>query len=88
MTLGERLRDLRINGAPYRRMREVASVVGSDFPRWSRIEADYEQPTVDEVARAAALLNGDLGELLRLHAEWEAAPPPDPSRNICRKVWH
>lgn len=87
MTLGERLRDLRINGDPYRRMREIAAAVGADFPRWSRIEAGREQPTVDELARAAALLNGDLGELLRLHAEWEPAPPPDLSRNICRKVW-
>lgn len=84
MTLGERLRDLRVNGATgYHKHRETARAVGVDFVTWSHFEFDRERPSEDVLARAAALFGADLGELLRLRDEWTEAPPIDVSRSIC-----
>lgn len=86
MTLGQRLRELRINHDPYLRLRDVARSAGVDFTRWSRIENDREQPERELVVRLAPMLGADLGELLRLWEEWTEAPPPDLTNAfICRR---
>jgi len=84
MTLGERLRDLRINGpAGYRTLRDTARAVGVGFVTWSHFEFDRERPEPGHLSRIAALFDADLGELLRLREEWVEAPPPDLSKSIC-----
>lgn len=84
MTLGERLRDLRVNGPNgYCALRPAAVAVGCSFVEWSHFENDRERPSPDLLARVAARFGGDLGELLRLLDEWQEAPPLDLSRSIC-----
>jgi transcriptional regulator with XRE-family HTH domain len=84
VTLGQRLRQLRISGEHgYRSHRYIARAVGVDFVTWSHFEFDREQPELDVLARAADVLGADLAELLRLRDEWTEAPPSDLSRSIC-----
>lgn len=88
MTLGERLRDLRVNGpAGYRTLRQVAAAMGVSPAKWSGIETDRERPSLNVLSMAAPYLQGSLGELLRLRDEWQEAPAPDLGRSICHKVW-
>ena len=82
MTLGQRFRELRINGA-YMKQRELASALGLSPTEWSHIEFNRAKPTVDIVRAAARLLGGSEAELLRLLDEWVEAPPLDLSKSIC-----
>lgn len=84
MTLGERLRDLRVNGPNgYHNQRVAARGVGVPFVTWSHYEFHRERPEPDVLERVATFLGGDLDELLRLRDEWTEAPPIDLSRSIC-----
>lgn len=88
MTLGERLRDLRVNSLMgYLPLRQMAKEAGCSFVEWSHFENDRERPSVEFLTRLAPLVHADLDELLRLRDEWQEAPPPDLSRNICHKQW-
>lgn len=82
MTLGERLRELRI-AEPYLRLREAAALMGSD-PRWlSDVENDRLKPTPGALADLAKTYNVPMAALMPLWQRWRPAPPPDLSRSIC-----
>jgi transcriptional regulator with XRE-family HTH domain len=84
MTLGERLRELRVRGPNgYCALRPAAVAVGCLFVEWSHFENDREKPSPEMLARIAACFGGDIDELLRLREEWQEAPPTDLSRSIC-----
>lgn len=83
MTLGQTLRDMRVNGGQYRRQREVAAEVGVPHPQWSQIEADRLKPSPEVLARAAVVLGGDPDELAYLLDAWIEAPPIDTTASIC-----
>lgn len=83
MTLGERLRDLRVNGGLYRTQREAASLLGITHVELSHFEADRERPTVLFLGHAAALYRADLAELTRLREIWCPVLPPDYTSGPC-----
>lgn len=83
MTLGQRLRELRLAHDPPRRQRDVAYTICWDLQAWSRIEAGYERPPWGVIQAAGEYLGGDIMELLRLWQEWTPAPLPDLSKSIC-----
>jgi transcriptional regulator with XRE-family HTH domain len=84
MTLGSRLRDLRV-ADPYVRPREMAAAVGVPFPEWSQIEADRVKPSPELVWKAAIVLGAEAeyGDPICLLDAWVEAPPIDLSRSIC-----
>jgi transcriptional regulator with XRE-family HTH domain len=84
VTLGERLRELRVSGpGGYRPLRQMAKEAGCSFVEWSHFENNRERPTPEFVVAVAMMLGANPGELLRLLDEWQEAPPPDLSRSIC-----
>lgn len=82
MTLGERLRRLRIND-PYLRLRDAAALAHVDHVRLSTFENDRERPTPWELADLTHAYNADDAELLDLWRGWTRAEPPDFTRSIC-----
>ena len=83
MTLGERLRDLRVNGKPYRKLREAAADASIHHVRLSKFENDRERPTASELSALATTYAADFNELAHLWDEWSPAPPPDFTTSIC-----
>ena len=82
MTLGERLRELRI-ADPYLTLREAAALVGAD-PRWlSDVEVNRLKPTPDALADLAKTYGADVATLVPLWNQWRPAPPADLSGSIC-----
>ncbi len=87
VNLASYLREARVNGSEYRPLRTFCKQVGVDFPRWSRIEAGRERPTLEELTNVARVLNVPLGRLTEMWEAWTEAPPIDTSANICHKRW-
>lgn len=87
MTLGERIRELRLE-APYIRQSDLAKRVGLSWPELSKIEADRIETDTLTVTKIAVALGANPNELLDLLSEWEPAPPLDldgPGVIVCRR---
>jgi transcriptional regulator with XRE-family HTH domain len=82
MTLGERLRELRI-AEPYLTIREAAKLLRS-HPRWlSDVECNRTKPSADALNDFATVYGGDARELAGLWLEWRPASPTGMSKVIC-----